>query len=68
MVDVEKLRERMVNKKLSVSEISQLIGVNPSTMYRKLAAAEKITVGEAVKIVEALELTQKEAEQIFFAK
>lgn len=67
MVNVEMLKRKMKDKKITVNEMSKEIGVNPSTLYRKLSAAEKITIKEAVKIAEILELTVADTEEIFFA-
>lgn len=67
MVDVQAIKTRMKEKKLTVDEVSKKMSIHPSTMYRKLSLAENFTIGEARNMAELLEFTPKEAEKIFFA-
>lgn len=64
-VDVAKLKGKMVEKGFTVETLSAAIGIDRSTLYRKLEAIEKFTIGEARKIKVVLELTNEEAVQIF---
>lgn len=64
-VDVAKLKGKMVEKGFTVETLSAAIGIDRSTLYRKLEAIEKFTIGEARKIKLVLELTNEEAVQIF---
>lgn len=51
---------------LNVEALAEMIGVDRATMYRKLNNFEKITIGEAQKIKDALGLTDERANEIFF--
>lgn len=64
-MDVRKLRAKMVEKSVSVDHLAKSIGINRASLYRKLNNAEKITIGEARRISDALELTCDEATLIF---
>lgn len=64
--NMEKLREKMSNLKLSPEDMAREIGVDPSTFYRKLKAEGiNFTVGQMHKIVEVLNLSREEAASIF---
>ena len=64
---VNKLKAKLAELEINVEELGSRIGVDRSSMYRKLSKAEKITIGEALKIKEALQLTDDEAYEIFLA-
>lgn len=66
MLDVQKLKGKMVEKGKSVESISAEMGINPATFYRKLKN-NSFEINEASKIVELLSLTNEEAIAIFFA-
>ena len=66
-MNVNKLKAKIVERGLSVEKLAVLIGVDRSSLYRKLNNAEKITIGEAQKMKSALELSNAEAANIFFA-
>ncbi len=69
MVNVKMLKGKMVEKDLTVEKLSDNIGVNKSTLYRKLnAGGDVLTIREVSLIVSALGLTDAEANAIFFAK
>ncbi len=60
------LRGKMVEKRISSEELSRQIGMNPSTFYRKMRAeGESFTVGQMHKIVEILQLSHSDAASIF---
>lgn len=67
-MNVNKLKGKMVERGLNVEKFAELIGVERSSMYRKLNNAEKITIGEANRMRDALSLTNEEATAIFFEK
>ena len=66
-MDINKLKGKIIEKGMNVEKLAELIGVDRSSLYRKLNNAEKITIGEAGKIKDVLELTGDEAYNIFFA-
>ena len=68
MVNVDKLKGRIVEKRHTVETLAKEIGIDKSTMYRKLNEnGESFSIGEAAKIAKALELSGEEAKNIFFA-
>lgn len=68
MVDVNKLKGKIVEKGYNISTVAEKIGVNKASFYRKLNAnGESFTVGEANKIVSLLKISNDEATAIFFA-
>ena len=64
-MDINKLKGKLVEKQVNVETLAKMIGTERSTMYRKFNNAEKITIGEAVKIKSVLGLTDDEATEIF---
>ena len=67
MVNVGRLRGRIVEQKLTVGKIAELTGIDRSTFYRKLGSnGEGISIREADLIVKHLGLSRDEAMAIFF--
>lgn len=64
-VNANKLRGKIVEKGISVGKVADLIGMNRSSLYRKLNDSEKLTIGEAIKLKNVLELSNYEAFEIF---
>lgn len=64
---LNKLKAKIIEKGLNVEGLADRIGMERSTLYRKLNNFEKITIGEAVKMKDALEMTDTEATDIFLA-
>ena len=65
-MNVRKLKGKMVEKGVNVESLACKMGIYRSTLYRKLNDSEKITIGDALKIKTALQLTDEEAKDIFF--
>lgn len=65
-MNILKLKGKIVEKGLNVEAVAAEIGIDRSTLYRKLNAGEKITIGEALRIKASLNLTDEEASDIFF--
>lgn len=65
-MNTNKLKGKIVEKGMNVEGLANLIGVDRSSLYRKLNNAEKITVGEAMRMKNALEMSNAEAYDIFF--
>ena len=62
---LNKLKARIIENGMNVEALADAIGVERSTLYRKLNKFEKITIGEAGKIKNALGLTDEDAIDIF---
>lgn len=69
MVNVNKLKGKIVEKELTIEKLAERIGVDRSTLYRKIDSnGDGITIREADLICKELELTGKEASDIFFSQ
>lgn len=66
-MNVNKLKGKIVENELNVERLADMIGAERSSLYRKLNNAEKFTIGEAIKIKEALNLSDADAFDIFLA-
>lgn len=66
-MNLNKLRGKMVEQGVRVSDLAQKTGISESALYRKFGNFEKITIGEAVVIKEVLNLTEAEACEIFLS-
>ena len=64
-MNIQKLKGKMVEKGYSVDALALKIGVDRSTLYRKLNKGENITLKEAGKIKTALNLSDEDAAVIF---
>lgn len=68
MTNMMKLKGKIVEKGFNVNRLAEAIGLDSSTLYRKLNDnGLTISIGEANKIVETLKLNSNEAMSIFFA-
>lgn len=67
MVDINKLKGKIVEKGLSVEKLAAALSMNKSTLYRKLSSGEDITVGEATQISKVLCLSAEDIHAIFFS-
>lgn len=69
MVNVNKLKGKIVECGLNVETLAGQIGIDKSTFYRKLTNdGETFTIGEADSIAMALNLTGDEVNAIFFSQ
>lgn len=67
MVNISKLKGKIVENGLSIEKLADLIGINRSTLYRKLNhKGETFTIKEASLIAKTLKLTAEEVNFIFF--
>lgn len=66
MLDVQKLKGKIVEKGMSVETVSADLGINPATFYRKLKN-NSFEIREADKLIEILALSGEEATAIFFS-
>nr|DAL69332.1 MAG TPA: Regulatory protein [Caudoviricetes sp.] len=68
MVNVSKLKGKIVESGYSIAELSYKIGIDKATFYRKLNSnGENFSVREANAIVKELKMNGEEAVSIFFA-
>ena len=65
-MNVKMLKGKMTEKGFNVERLAEQLGMNRSTLYRKLNGGEKITIGEATKIKNLLKLSNDDARAIFF--
>lgn len=69
MVNVNKLKAKMVENEINADEISDMIGIDRATFYRRLANnGETFSIKEADMIISALNLTKDEVNSIFFSQ
>lgn len=66
-MNINKLKGKIVEKDMNVEALAAILGINRASLYRKLNNGEKITIGEAAKLKEALEMNNEEAFEIFLA-
>jgi len=64
-MNVPKLRGLMTEKQINVETLAELVSIDRSSMYRKLNNADKITIGEAMRIKQALKMSDELAIEIF---
>lgn len=69
MVNVNKLKGKIVENGMSVQELAELVNIDKATFYRKLNAnGETFLIREADAISKALNLTGEEVNAIFFSQ
>lgn len=67
MVNINKLRGRMVEHEVNADKMASLLGINRATFYRKKEnAGEAFTIREVSIIAETLKLNLAELNAIFF--
>ena len=68
-VNVDKLHGRIRELKTNIVEVAAKMGIDKSTLYRKLAKqGAGLTIKDAQQLVDILQLTDDEAVLIFFAR
>lgn len=67
MININKLKKEITKKNLSIEELSEKIGIDKSTFYRRLEYnGKKFTIEEVIKISKVLNLDRKKVDDIFF--
>lgn len=66
MLDVNKLKGKMIEKGFNAKTLSAELHINITTFYRKMNN-NSFEIREADRIVDILSLSGKEAKDIFFA-
>ena len=65
-MNVALLKKKIDENGFNVETIADKIGIDRSTLYRKLNGEVRMTIGEAKKIKQLLNITNEEAQSIFF--
>lgn len=69
MVNINKLRGKIVERELNIAELADKIGIDRATLYRKLnSGGENFSVKEVDLMAKVLHLTLDEAVSIFFSQ
>jgi predicted transcriptional regulator len=69
MVNVNKLRGKIVEHGMTIDVFAESAGISRATMFRKLSQdGEDFTISEADAIVKALHLSKDDANAIFFSQ
>ena len=69
MVNINKLKGKIVECGMNVEILAEKIGMNKSTLYRKLGSTDDVfTIREADLIAKELKLTYSETNAIFFSQ
>lgn len=64
-MNAKKLNRKMIERGFTIDAVSELIGVDMFTMYRKVYNYEVTTIGEAMRLKHILDLSDQEAIDIF---
>lgn len=67
-MNANKLKGKMIVNGLTIATTAELMGMNKSTLYRKLNGREKLTINDAVQLKDILGLTDLEALDIFLSR
>lgn len=69
MVNVNKLKGKVVENGMNITELADKVNIDKATMYRKLNVnGESFTIKEADLIAKVLKLTLEEINSIFFSQ
>ncbi len=69
MVNVDKLRGKIVECRMTIEELARAVGVDRATLYRRISSGGgSFTIEEADKIAKVLSLSADELNKIFFAQ
>ena len=65
MVNIQKLKGVMTEKKINAEELAKRCGMDRATLYRRLAKSDDFTIKEVDSIVKVLGLSMEETNSIF---
>ena len=68
MFDRKKFRSKVVAAGLTLEEVSRIIGINPSTLDRKMSGISDFTRNEIQILRKLLNISAVECDEIFFAE
>ena len=68
MVNINKLRGKIIENGLSVKDVADKLEMDRSTLYRKMnSEGDTMTISDAEKISKILNLSLEEVNSIFFS-
>ena len=68
MVNINKLRGKIIENGLSVKDLADKLSMDRSTLYRKMnSEGDTMTISDAKKISKILNLSLEEVNSIFFS-
>lgn len=67
MVRVNRLKAKIVELEMSVDSVAEKIGMDRSTLYRRLQNPDGFTVGEIGALSRVLGLSCEDSQAIFFS-
>lgn len=68
MVNINKLRGKIIENGLSVKDLADNLEMDRSTLYRKMnSEGDTMTISDAMKISKVLNLTLEDVNSIFFS-
>lgn len=69
MVNINKLRGKIIENGLSVKDLADKLEMDRSTLYRKInSEGDTMTISDAEKISKILDLSLEEVNSIFFSE
>jgi len=68
MVDINKLKGKIVEKGYSISSLANATGIKKGALYRKLSNGSKFLIKDADTIAHVLCLNAEEVNAIFFSQ
>lgn len=68
MFERNKFRARVIEKGLSMEQVAERLKINVATLYRKMNGTSDFTRNEIQVVKEMLNLSIRDADQIFFAE
>lgn len=66
MVNIPKLKGKMVEMSVSAETLANHMGINVATLYRRFNEPDSFTVKEVRQISELIHLTANDVDSIFF--
>lgn len=65
-MEAKKLKAELLINDLSGKELAEILGVSPTTMYRKIKKPDTLTLDEIKGISKVLKLSSEKILEIFF--
>lgn len=64
-MDMNKLNAKIIDSGMTIEEVAEMIGMSGLSLYFKMKRRVSMTVGDAIKLKEVLQMSNKEAMEIF---